>query len=290
MAIDANCPPDCPPECESVFDRVVVSYLVKGGTRVMWELLDTFTAPNPLTFQLQVGSTLNPNADDWEDVGLPVVNQYYAIDPEQRVWGKLNYAAYRVQVTTADAQVFYSAPTGGMGILKRREWRLARDIVRSRLVYYRREPGSNAQMGYLLKRRWQGPKCPTCLDLQTQESRNPDCPDCYGTGFQCGYFYPMSCVWASLDPKTYRTQLDGGQGRGTIDDIIVKADMIMVALMSEGDVWVNHKTDDRYYIHKVQHTAEMRGVPLTAAIEMRPIPFSSSIYGIEIPEQLAALE
>jgi hypothetical protein len=29
----------CPPDCESVFDRVVVSYLVRGGTRVMWELL-----------------------------------------------------------------------------------------------------------------------------------------------------------------------------------------------------------------------------------------------------------
>jgi hypothetical protein len=285
-----TCQPSCPPECESVFDRVVVSYLIRGGARIMWELLDTFMAPNPLTFQLQVGSTANPNADDWTDVGLPVVDQYFAIDDEQRVWGKTNWTHYRLKLTTANGEVFYSTPTGGMGILDRREWRLARDLIRQRRLYYRKVPASGGQEGYLLKRRWTGQKCETCLDLQTQESRNPDCPDCYGTGFKCGYYYPLSCVWASLSPRTTRTQLDGGQQRGTINDVVVQADMLMTELMGEADVWVAKKTDDRYYIHNVQHTAEMRGVPLCAQVELRPIAFSSAIYDIPIPAQLAALE
>ena len=51
----------------------------------MWELLDTFTDKGPLTFQLQVGSTANQDADDWENVGLPVTDQYFALDGEQRV-------------------------------------------------------------------------------------------------------------------------------------------------------------------------------------------------------------
>lgn len=278
-----DCKP-CGDPCRSVFDRVVVRHYIKGGALVMWELLDTFTDPGPLTFQLQVGTTNNPLADDWQDVGLPVENQYSAVDPEQRVWGKTNFTHYRVRVTSP-LGTYYSLPTGGMGVLSRGEWLLARELVRQRKVDYRK--GKAAQEGYLLKRRWTGQRCYDCMDLQTQESRDPDCESCYGTGFQCGYYYPMSCVWAKLSPRARRTELDGGQGRGTVNDIVVHADMLLTDLMAEDDVWVSDRADDRYYVHRVTHTAEVRGVPVAGQVELRPIPFSSIIYSIEIPEQLA---
>jgi hypothetical protein len=281
----ATCQP-CPSQCEPVFDRVVVSYLIAGATRVMWELLDTFTDPGPLTFQLQFGATANPDADDWEDVGLPVVDQFVAVDPEQRVFGKLNYAHYRVKLTTG-LGTYYSVPTAAQGTLARRDWRLAREIVRQRKKLFRYGPGG--QRGYLLKRRWTGVPCNRCLDLQTREVKDPGCPSCYGTGYQCGYYYPMSCIWASLDPRARRTQRDAGSTRGTVDDIVVKADMVMTELLAEEDVWVNAVTDDRYYVHEVENTGEMRGVPLTASVELRLIAFTSVIYTIAIPEQLQAL-
>lgn len=280
-----DCKP-CGDPCQSVFDRVVVRHYIKGGTVVLWELLDTFTDPNPLLFQLQVGTTSNPLADDWEDVGLPVENQYTAIDPEQRVWGKTNFTHYRVKLTSP-LGVYYSTPTNGLGVLSRADWKLARELIRQRKMLYRK--GHSAQNGYLLKRRWTGQRCPTCLDVQTQECRNPDCPDCYGTGYRCGYYYPISCVWAMFTPKSRRTQLDGGQGRGTVDDIVVQADMLMTDLMAEADVFVAAATDDRYYIHKIDHSAEVRGVPISGMVEMRPIPFTSIVYEIPIPQKLAEL-
>lgn len=281
------CEDPCPPVCESVFDRVVVSYLIKGGAKISWELLPSFTDPNPLSFQLQVGTTRNPDANDWEDVGLPVENQYYAIDPEQRVWGKENWTHYRV-VVTSPLGTYYSTPTGGMGILDRRDWRIAKETVRQRLVHYRLSPGG--QRGYLLKRRWTGAKCETCLDLQTREVRDPNCPECWGTGFKCGYYYPLSCVWADIDPRTYRAHLDGGQQRGMINDIVVRADMLNIDLMADEDVWVSAKTDDRYFVHAIQNVVEYRGVPLASKVELRPAPYSSIIYQIEIPQQMAELE
>jgi hypothetical protein len=99
----------------------------------------------------------------------------------------------------------------------------------------------------------------------------------------------MSCIWASLDPRARRTQRDAGSTRGTVDDIVVKADMVMTELLAEEDVWVNAVTDDRYYVHEVENTGEMRGVPLTASVELRLIAFTSVIYTIAIPEQLQAL-
>jgi hypothetical protein len=280
-----TCQDDCPPVCQSVFDRVVVSYLIRGSSRILWELLTTFTDPGPLTFQLQVGQTANNDADDWQDVGLPVVDQYMAFDSEQRVWGKTNWTHYRIQLTSSRG-VYFSDPVDGLGMLDRRSWRFAREIVRQRLLAYRIGPGG--QEGYLLKRRWTGEPCPICLDYQTKEVRNPDCPSCYGTGFKCGYYYPMACVWAELDPRNYHLHIDDQQ-RGTVKDVAVRAEMLMTALLSELDVWVSKKTDDRYYVHEIQHTSEIRGIPLIAKVMLRPIAYTSSIYSIIIPQQLLAL-
>lgn len=282
-----DCVDPCPLPCPSVFDRVVVSRLIAGGTKVSWMLLDTFTDPGPLLFQLQVGNTTNPDAGDWEDVGLPVEDQYAAIDSEQRAFGKANNVFYRVKVTSS-LRTVYSDPTDSLGVLNHREWNLARALIRQRRVSYRVGAGSNAQLGYLLKRRITGVRCTQCMDFQTDDTTDPSCPMCYGTGYQCGYYYPAGCVWAAIQPRFYRTQRD--DMRGTIRDTNVRAEMIATDILDEEDVWVNKKTDDRYYIHEVQHISEMRGVPLVVNVSMSLIPYSSVIYRITIPDQLAALE
>lgn len=282
---DGDCDP-CRPSCPSVFDRVVVSYLTVGFTRVMWELLPTFTDPSPLTFQLQVGTTANNDATDWEDVGLPVTDQYSAYDDEQRVWGNVRWTHYRVKVTSP-RRMSLSDPVDGMGTLDRRHWRIALELVRARLAAYRYGPGG--QEGYLFKRRVTGQPCSKCRDYQTEEVRRPDCPSCYGTGFECGYYFPTSCVWAELSPRKTRVHLDGGQARGTINDVVVTADMVMTELLGENDVWVAARTDDRYFVHTVANTVEVRGHPVTARVELRPVPFSSSIYSIVVPDQLRAV-
>jgi hypothetical protein len=281
---DPTCVNNCPPQCENVFDRVHVSYLIRGGTRVMWELQDDFRDPLPHSYLLQVSRTGNPDADDWTDVGLPVENAFYAIDGEQRVWGKTNWTHYRVRLSTPNA-TYYSEPTDGIGVLERRGWRLAKDILRRERLRMR----YGGIEGYLLKRRHYGPKCPTCLEFQTEEVTDPECPTCYGTGFQCGYFYPMGCIWADLSPKTKRKHIDDQGMRGTVSDIIVTGRMLMLPLIQEYDVWVNAKTDDRYYLHSIQNVAEMRGVPLVANVEMRPAPFTDIIYDVPIPQQIDAV-
>lgn len=267
--------------CPFVFDRVHVSYLIAGGTRVLWDVVPEFSDPLPWSFQLQVGSTGNPDADDWQDVGLPVENSFYAIDGEQRAWGKQSPTYYRVELTTPQG-IYVSDPTNGLGVLDARDWRIAREIVRKERLQSRRAD----QDGYLLKRRTGGLKCPACLDLQTDESLRPSCPVCYGTGFQCGYYYPMAGVWAKVDPKVYHKR---SGPRGPVADIVVKTRMLMLPLLNELDVWVAGKTDERYFIHTIQHVAEMRGVPLIASVELRPAPYSDIIYTLEIPQQIEQL-
>jgi hypothetical protein len=261
----------CPPDCPDAFAMVHVSYLIRGGTRVMWQMLPDFVDPLPWSFQLQVGHTGIQAADDWTNVGLPA--------------DKTQNTHYRVVVTTSKG-VYYSDLTAKDGILGVRDWRIAREIVRKEKLRFR----YTSQDGYLLKRRVSGENCTLCLDFQTNEVTDPYCQECWGTGKQCGYFYPLACIWADLAPKTRNMHIEDQGRRGTVNDVIVTGRMLMLPLISEQDVWVSRKTDDRYYIRSIQDVAEIRGVPLVANVEMRPAPFTDVIYQIAIPQQDAWLQ
>jgi hypothetical protein len=282
--IEPVCWPCPTASCTTVFDRVVVSYLIPGQTRVAWTLRSDFLDPGPYAFQLQVGTTASNDSNDWVNVGLPVNNMFFAIDPVQRVFGKTNWTHYRIVLTTKQG-TYFSLPTGLLGTLGHRDWRLAREIVRKETIDHRLA----SQQGYLLKRRVTGVKCPICLDFQTDNVLNPECPSCYGTSFECGYFYPVACVWAKMRPKAYHTHLDN-EIRGTVKDVFVGARMLMTELFEEEDVWVNKDSDDRYFVHDIVHASEIRGVPIIGdPITLRLIPYSSIIYTIGIPDQLAAI-
>lgn len=266
----------CPPDCDSVFARVRVNHVIVGGTRVEWELVPDFYDPQPYQFQLQVGRTGNPNADDWEQVGSVMVDSTYAVDDEQRVWGKTNWTHYRICLQTP-LGLYFSDPIGGLGILSRRDWRLAREITRKERLRNRYA----ALDGYLLKRKLYGENCPDCRDFQTNEIRNPDCDTCYGTGFVNGYFAPVTCVYADPRPESRHSDLDVNV-RGSIDDIVVPARMLGCPQLHEEDIWVNKKTDERWYVHEIKHVAEIRGIPLVVSAELRLAPFSDQIYEIEV--------
>lgn len=277
---------NCGPTCENVFDMVHVSYLIRGGTRVMWTLQESFNDPQPWLFQLQVGQTGNPDADDWTDVGIEVENTCYSIDPEQRSYGKSEQGTYyRVQLTTP-LGVYLSDPTAKAGILMPRDWRLAREIVRKERLRHRYAN----QDGYLLKRRLTGKNCPVCLDPQTMEITDPYCPQCWGTGKECGYYYPMACVWADLNPSASKLNVDDQAVRGTVQDMRIRARMLMLPILGEQDIWVSRKTDNRYYIESIQNVAEIQTVPLVAQVDLRPAPFTDVAYRIPIPQQDAWLQ
>ena len=62
--------------------------------------------------------------------------------------------------------------------------------------------------------------------------------------------------------------------------------MVNTWQLDRGDVWIAKVTDERYYIHAVSNVTEVRGVPLIANVELRPVPLSDVVYDIEIPDQV----
>jgi len=268
----------CPEECDRlVFDRVTVESKIEGGTRVSWELSSHFHDPQPHTFQLQVGRTANQNADDWESVGGTVEDEFFAIDDTKRVYGGTQWTHYRVILQTALGTYYSRAERAGSN-LDKRDFRIVRTMINGFRIGMR----YGASLGYLLKRRVAGEEC-DCVDYQTHEVRNPEHLRCYGTGIVDGYFSPMDCVYAKFEPVSRHEEVDGGQGRGTINDVVVQAIMLSLPFMNENDVWVDKNSGDRWIVHRISNQTEYKGVPLISAVELRLAKYSDIIYQFPVP-------
>lgn len=260
----------------AAFARVIVDHIVQGGTRVSWEINRNFTDPGTYTFQLQYGHTAIADPANWIDVGIEVDDTYYAFDMDKRIFGKTVDSHYRVKLTTING-TYYSNAAPADGLLSKRDWLHAREIVRKESLRHR---VLTSPRGFLLKVRRYGPRCITCTDTYTEEVSKSQCTDCYGTGFDLGYFEPMSACFADIGlekNREHRTPEIGMEKKDTI-----QARFIGDPQLYSYDVWVNEFSDERYYMHTIGPMAHVRGVSIIYDAELRLAPFTDIIYTLDI--------
>lgn len=273
-----NCQdPRCAPGC-AVFDRIITAPRIEGGTLVQWSLSSSFHGMSPYRFQLQVGTSGNPYANDWEDVGVELEETYMTYDPAKRGWGKQQWTHYRILLHTADYIIYASPPEPILGTLSHRDWLLAREIKARELKQLQLGTGSK---GFLLKRKVVGQAC-SCRDPLTKEPRIPNHPDCYGTGIVGGYYLALGCHYMAIGPHGTAAQTQ--PGRGTVDDASKTIGRCLAEpQLSAFDVWVEEDTDFRWVIHSVRSLVDVRGLPLVLQVDdMRRAPFSDIVYTVPL--------
>lgn len=261
--------------CLQVFRKVDVDHLVRGTTRVSWELGRNFRDPAPHTFQLQVGRTGLTTADDWADVGVAANDVFFADDGAQRIFGKTFWTHYRVVLTTPVA-TYHSQPAAVLGRMTPRDARLAREILRKERLRNR----LTAENGYILKRRLYGAPC-DCVDELTQEARDSDCENCFGTGIISGFFaaLPDQYVDTSLEQRHEQTDV---AARGTTNQMAVTGRYSGGVQLNENDAWVHRSSDRRFYVHSVSSLTEVSGVPIIVQLELREAPATDPIYDVPL--------
>jgi hypothetical protein len=261
------------------FPRVEIDFMVEGVSRITWDLRDDFLAPTPYTFQLQVGDTGNPLADDWEDVGIAVTDAFTMTDPTRRVRGKQLTTHYRVKLTDADDQIYYSQPATALGQLTARYWLAAREIIRQVRLSFRKGPGG--LQGFLLKKKRKGSPCTRCLDQYTGEVTDSECPICSGTGYIVGYYRAMPCQFGGVTPVSIDEQRTAGP-EGWSAETAIQGRFIGSPLLSTGDIWVNAANDLRYHVETVKCENQLNGVPLTLYCQLWQLPFSHLAYRLPL--------
>ena len=146
------------------FRRLAVDHFIRGTSRIWWEMDRQFRDTFPYVFQLQTGSTGNPNSTDWVDVGSTVSNACFALDDERRQgnYGKRLLTHYRVKLTTVE-DTYVSQPVATYGEMNAKDWLFAREINRKESLRH----GLVSREGFLLKRMRFGAPCTACLDPMT---------------------------------------------------------------------------------------------------------------------------
>lgn len=256
--------------------------MVRGVSRVWWQLEKLFKEPGPYVFQLQFGRTGLRDATDWENVGAPVTNGYVAYDPAWREGGYTLMTHYRVRLTTPQ-NVYTSQAASAFGELTERDWLISREIIRKEQLRHRLV----STAGYLIKPMRFGVPCPRCRDELSSEVTDANCPVCNGTGYEVGYHpaQPMQCWDLSLQNE----QSDVGEPKGTTrENPYVDARVIGFPGLNKDDIWVNGSSDERWVIETIQVAAAIRNVPLVYQVRMGLMPFSNSIYAVEIGGEPAA--
>ena len=256
------------------FKTVSIDFLIEGNTRVTWAISDKFNAPGPITYQLQVGGTANPLADDWADVGASGVDSFAMLDPQRRAFGKQLTVHYRVKATDALNNIYYSQPAVVLGDLSFHDWVKARSILRRERQRAKAAAGVN---GFLLKRKRDGVDCPICTNPGTGDTDDSSCQACYGTGFTGGYYAPMPEQYVDLGQQSYEEE------RMASPDVMsanarVEGRFLGNPLLSSGDVWVDGSSDLRYYIGKISVIARVRNLPIVISAEMWQFAFDNVIY------------
>lgn len=272
---------------DRVFDRITVDHMARGTVRVHWSLYYDFAAPGPHSFQLQVGRTGLATADDWANVGAPVVDGTTATDATPRLAGTSMTTHYRVVLTDGDGEVYRSRPAGVYGLLGLRDWLLASELVRKHKLLQRRFAGVP---GWLLKRRLVGTPAAqptrrsTKVDPMTGgliRSQGAGMVATGGTEF--GYFAPTRL---DVDMPGGGSAAEVDPARGTYDEAVdfPGCGFLVLPYVDAGDLFVADGSDRRFAVGAVQVNVSLRGVPLYGTATLSLLPFSDVAYKITVPE------
>jgi hypothetical protein len=258
------------------FERVMVNHLFYGVTRIWWEMHSEFTDAAPYTFQLQASYTGNDTALDWVDIGTSAINpQYMEDDGNREPAGKRLLTHYRLVLTTAQA-VYRSSPAPIWGILSKRDWLLAREIIRKEQLRH----SMVSCEGFMVRRMRYGVQDPNAVDPLTEEVIDSKNRSSWGTPYKVGYHPPVPFTM-DVDNETiteYRGGADVTKHSSRPTSFIAR--VIAFPEVAKEDFWVDEDTDQRYVIHDIKSIASWRGVPLVNQLEIRLAPHSDIIYRI----------
>jgi len=137
----------------------------------------------------------------------------------------------------------------------------------------------------LLARKILGSPCSVCRNVFTNTASDPNCPVCFGTGIEGGYYKGISVFLRKLKIPNRRYVSEQKPAFQTSPDEIFQGSA--KNLMKEGDVLVNLKTGVRFKIYAVEMSS-FRNIPVDQTIYAKRIKGDVIEKKIPVPPNLYA--
>lgn len=271
-------------DCQA-FSRVQVVTNPLGGTMIGWGLKEGFEVKGPSHFYVDFGRS--GTHDEWQALNqAPIVDACVSFDLVQRHWDQLVDFYYRVRLVTPEdldanghCKVYVSQPQQANGLWVKRDWLLAREIIRKEYLMQNKRTNVT-HVGWLLKRRRFGQRCPQCKEYVTDDVQFAHCPVCFGTGFTGGYFKAID-YRITLDAPWHRKfERDGTIGMR--NDIVRQGRAVAYPYLDTRDLYVRRDSGERYLVMAIGQTAEVGGIPIVLQAELRLAPITDIIYTVPL--------
>jgi hypothetical protein len=232
----------------------------------------------PWTFSLQVANADVPGAN-WTTVATGT-SVFMLTDPGRRFCGKGQSVFYRVVLTAADGSTYISQIAGTFGNLNTHLAAIVQELQRKETL---RLQGLGVGIpGIFLKMMNSGTPCPLCLDPYTGESTDGNCPDCYGSKWNGGYYAPLPMIFGDVNQEMQYIHRDINSGEQMVNERVTTGYFIATPYMAHRDIWVNANSGVFYQIHELKIRTHVQGVPVLTDVGLRFIPFSDHVYTIPL--------
>ena len=198
-------------------------------------------------------------------------NSCFYIDTRRRNYNKYMNECYRLRLTVPSTGEEYVSDVVQAGKFEAYPFSSEAENV---IKQAEKDLELSGCTGVLLKKKHWGERCIHCTDFEDNTTVNEHCPWCLGTGFAGGYYNGIS-----MTIKKEKIATDEGQGDDCVEESeVVEGRCIAYPWIRYGDVWVEDKTNKRFYISKATPIANYKEVPLIYGIKMSKVEYSDVLY------------
>jgi hypothetical protein len=247
-----------------------------GGFDFHWDVMAAGFIPH---FQLQGREA---EGEGWQDLLPSPIAEPFAAGVAPKSLSFQGDAHFRLLVLDAadDETVRASSnPIDARYQMRRRDWLFYREMLRRERLHMEKLTGLP---GWLLRRIVNGPRCAECVNEITGEAMSSECPECFGTGFDGGY-YDAFPLWASWDDAPPGGDATGREGSGPRE--LHPATAVIPAFPSAKyeDILVDRGTGMRYSVDRSESIA-FRSAPVKQKLTLSRLQPAHPAYGVPIPE------
>jgi hypothetical protein len=268
------------PESKMPFEAIDV-YVTPAGTNLIeWTVNRCWPIPDcggVIEFYVEVARS----AGEWYRLNpdTPIVNECVHVDPSTYKCNLNNDWYYRV-IMAVCGEEYTSPPQQAMGVWNSHDYKIARDIVRKEYLHLQKFVGTR---GFLLKRRYTGVKCTECDDWDTGQPTSPLCGNCFGTGYENGYYNAVP-FWFDLSRTGEMTDSNGVTGTNDAARIRNGARAVAYPRIGTYDIWVDADKNKRYVIWHIDNAMEIRGKPLVYSVQLKELSGNRVEYKIPLKQ------
>lgn len=152
---------------------------------------------------------------------------------------------------------------------------IATELIRKKMIYLMTRGGCQAAL--MAKKTW-GSNCSRCYSNEKMSATDPDCPNCFGTGFTGGYLHPVYLPAIINPPKksVVASQI-------VFDPRQIYAEVGYMPVVNPDDVFTDVKQNIRYKVKEVSPYTH-RLVTVSQTLLLMRIDENDNLYSLPVPE------